>query len=111
LKIDPLNSWAKEGYESLRVQKTEQSVALAREAAAKGDIETAKESYLKALHYSPDSVEIHLALADLYKSENKTPSSLVHLKAAAAIAPDNVEAQRLYAAALAEAKHTNELDV
>jgi len=112
LKIDPLNSWAKDGYESLRVQKTEQSVASAREAAAKGDIETAKESYLKALHYSPDSVEIHLALAGLYKSENKTPSSLVHLKAAAAIAPDNVEAQRLYAAALAEAKqYERSLDV
>ena len=112
LKIEPLNSWAKEGYESLKAQKTKQAVASAREAAAKGDVETAKESYLKALHYSPESVEIHLALAGLYRSENKIPSALVHLKAAAAGAPDNIEALQMYAATLAEAKqYDRSLDV
>lgn len=104
LKIDPLNSWAREGYESLKAQKTEEAVSSARQAAAKGDNETARESYLKALHYSPESVDIHLALAALYKSENKIPNTLVHLKAAAAAAPDNAEALQKYAAALAEAK-------
>jgi tetratricopeptide (TPR) repeat protein len=112
LKIDPLNSWAKEGYENLKVQKTEQAVASAREAAAKGEIEGAKESYLRALHYSPESVEIHLALAGLYRSENKTSNALVHLKAAAAGAPDNIAALQLYAATLAEAKqYDRSLDV
>lgn len=112
LKIEPLNSWAKAGYESLKVQKTEQAMASAREAAAKGDVETAKESYLRALHYSPDSVEIHLALAGLYKSEDRISSALVHLKAAAAVAPDNIEALQMYAAALAEAKqYDRSLDV
>jgi len=38
LKIEPLNTWAKEGYENLKAQKTEQAVASSREAAAKGDI-------------------------------------------------------------------------
>jgi tetratricopeptide (TPR) repeat protein len=112
LKIEPLNSWAKEGYESLKAQKTEQAVASAREAAARGDIEAAKESYLKGLHYSPESLPIHLALARLYKSENKTSNALVHLKAAAAGAPDNIEALQMYAATLAEAKqYDRSLDV
>jgi thioredoxin-like negative regulator of GroEL len=112
LKIEPLNFWAKEGYENLKAQKTEQAVASAREAAAKGDIETAKESYLRALHYSPESVGTHLALAGLYKSENKISSALVHLKAAAAGAPDNIEALQMYAATLAEAKqYDRSLDV
>ena len=112
LKIDPLNSWAKEGYEGLKAQKTEQAVVSAREAAARGDNETAKESYLKALHYSPESVEVHLALAGLYRSENKIPSALVHLKAATAGAPDNIEALQMYAATLAEAgQYDRSLDV
>jgi len=104
LKVDPLNSWAKEGYERLKSQKTEQAVASAREAAARGENETAKEFYLKALHFSPEAVETHLALAGLYKSENKIPSALVHLKAAVEGAPDNIEALQIYAETLAEAK-------
>jgi tetratricopeptide (TPR) repeat protein len=112
LKIDPLDFWAKERYEGLKVQKTEQAVASAREAAARGESETAKESYLRALHYSPQSVEIHLALAGLYKSENKISSALVHLKAATAGAPDNIEALQMYAATLAEARqYDRSLDV
>jgi len=112
LKIDPLNSWAKEGYESLKAQKTEEAVSFARQAAAKGDNETARESYLKALHYSPESADIHLALAGLYKSENKIPSALVHLKAAISTAPENIEALQMYAATLAEAKqYDRSLDI
>jgi tetratricopeptide (TPR) repeat protein len=104
LKIDPLNLWAKEAYESLKSQKTEQAVTSARQAAAAGDIKTAKEAYLTALHYSPEAVDIHLALADLYKSEGKLSSALVHLKAAATVDPGNVKALQMYAAALAEDK-------
>ena len=112
LKLDPLNSWAREGYESLKAQKTEQAVVSAREAAARGENDAARESYLKALHYSPESVDIHLALAGLYKSENKIPSALVHLKAAVEAAPDNIEALQMYAATLAEAKqYDRSLDV
>jgi len=104
LKIDPRNFWAKEGYESLKARKTEQAATAARESAARGDIKSAREAYLTALHYSPESVEIHLALADLYKSEGKISNAIVHLKAAAVGAPDNVEVHHLYAAALAEDK-------
>lgn len=104
LKIDPLNGWAKEGYESLKTHKTDQAVASAREAAARGDNQAARESYLKALHYSPESVDTHLALAVLYKSENNLSSALVHLKAAVEGAPSNVKALQTYADTLAEAK-------
>jgi len=65
-----------------------------------------------AFHYSPESVETHLALAGLYKSQNNISSALVHLKAAAAGAPDNIEALKMYAAALAEAKqYDRSLDI
>jgi tetratricopeptide (TPR) repeat protein len=112
LKVDPSNSWAKEGYERLKLQKTEQAVASAKEAAAKGENEAAKQSYLKALHYSPEAVDVHLALAGLYKGENKIPSALVHLKAAIEGAPDNVKALQMYAEALAEAKqYDRSLDI
>lgn len=87
-------------------------MASALEAAARGDKEAAKESYLKALHYSPESVEVHLALAAIFRSENKIPSALVHLKAATAGAPDNLKALQMYAATLAEAKQYDQsLDV
>lgn len=104
LKIDPSNAWAKEGYEGLKAQKTEQAVSAAREAAAGGDNQAAKESYLKALHYSPELVDVHLALAGIYKGENNLSSTLVHLKAAVEGAPSNVKALQTYAEALAEAK-------
>lgn len=112
LKIDPSNSWAREGYESLKTQKTEQAVSAAREAAARGDNETARQSYLQALHYSPESMDIHLALAGLYRSENKISNALVHLKAAVESAPENVKALQMYAEALAEAKqYDRSLDI
>jgi tetratricopeptide (TPR) repeat protein len=112
LKVDASNSWAKEGYERLKLQKTEQAVTSAKEAAARGDNETAKQSYLKALHYSPEAVDVHLALADLYRSENKISSALVHLKAAIEGQPDNVKALQMYAEALAEAKqYDKSLDI
>jgi Tfp pilus assembly protein PilF len=104
LKIEPTNAWAKQGYESLKTQKTEQAIETARAAVARGDIETGKESYLKALHYSPDSIPTHLALAGLYRDEDKLSSALVHLKAAAANEPENIEILDVYAETLAEAK-------
>ncbi len=104
LKIDPSNFWARQGYEYLKRQKTEQAIEAARTAISRGDTETGKESYLKALHYSPESIPAHLALARLYRDENKLSSALVHLKAASAVEPDSVGILNAYAEALAEAK-------
>lgn len=104
LKIAPQHPWAKEQYKILKDQKTEQAISEAKDALSGGDAEKGKEAYLKALHYSPESAEIHLALAEIYKKENKLSSALVHLKAAAASNPTDKSILENYAAALAEAK-------
>lgn len=104
LKNDPQNAWAKEQYEALKGEKTRQAISEAKAALAGGDTEKAKEAYLMALHFSPESSEIHLALAQIYKKENNLSSALVHLKAAAASRPTDTGILEGYAATLAEAK-------
>ena len=104
LKLDSRNEWARDNYEALKKQKTEDAVDEARSAAAAGDISKATDAYLRALHYSPESPAVHLALAGIYRKENKPSSALVHLKAAAAADPKNLDILADYAAALDENK-------
>jgi Tfp pilus assembly protein PilF len=104
LKASPENSWAKEQYEILKNQKTELAIEEAKTALSAGDLEKAKEDYLKALHYSPESSQTHLALAKIYKQEDKLPSALVHLKAASASDPTDKRILEDYAQTLEEAK-------
>ena len=104
LKFDSQHPWAKEQYKILKGQKTEQAMDEAEKALSQGDVEKAKQTYLKALHYSPESAEIHLALAEIYKKENNLSSALVHLKAATASEPDNKNLLENYAETLTEAK-------
>jgi tetratricopeptide (TPR) repeat protein len=104
LKLDPQNSWAREQFEALKKQKTDLAVGEARAAAASGDMDKARDAYLKALHYSPDSPAVHLALAAIYRKEDKPSSALVHLKAAAAANPSNAKILEEYAATLEVAK-------
>jgi Tfp pilus assembly protein PilF len=112
LKLDPVNIWAKEQYENLKARKTDEVVAEAKDAVARGDLEKGKQGYLRALHYSPEATKIHLALADIYKKENKTSNALVHLKTAAAGDPTNSAILEEYAETLAEAKqYERSLDV
>ncbi|MGB7296730.1 MAG: tetratricopeptide repeat protein [Candidatus Aminicenantales bacterium] len=103
LKIEPTNFWAKEIYESLKTQKTELAIETARAAIARGDTGSGKESYLRALHYSPESIPAHLALARLYRDEDRLSNALVHMKAASSIEPDNIGILNAYAETLAEA--------
>jgi Tfp pilus assembly protein PilF len=104
LIISPENSWARTEYEQVKASMTDQAIEEARQALGAGETERAKEAYLRALQYSPESAQIHLALADIYKKENKISSVLVHLKAAAASDPTNVKILADYAQFLAEAK-------
>ena len=104
LKNDPQNAWAKEQYEALKGEKTRQAMSEAKAALAAGETEKAKEAYLKALHFSPEFSEIHLALAGIYTKENNLSSALVHLKAAAASRPTDPGILERYAATLTEAK-------
>jgi Tfp pilus assembly protein PilF len=104
LKLDPLNGWARQEFEALKTRRTDQATSEAREALAAGDREKGKQAYLRALHYSPEAVKIHLALAGLYREEKRLENALVHYKAAAAAAPAEVKILEEYAATLAEAE-------
>jgi len=104
LKGDPQHPWAKEQYEILKDKQTKQAIDEAKAALSAGDTEKGKEAYLRALHYSPESSEIHLALAKIYKKEDKLSSALVHLKAASTVDPTDKSILENYAETLAEAK-------
>jgi len=104
LKLDSRNAWARDSYEALKKQKTEAAVDEARTAAASGDVQKATDAYLRALHYSPEAPAVHLALAGIYRKENKPSSALVHLKAAAAADPKNLGVLADYAAVLEETR-------
>jgi len=103
LKVNPAHAWAREKYEALKTTKTERAIEEAEAAIAAGNLEKAKESYLRALHYSPESVPAHTALATLYKKERKFSNALVHLQAAVASEPQNRKLLEDYASTLEEA--------
>ena len=100
LKRDPEHTWAKPRYEEIKTNKTQEALYDGKTLAAGGDKEAAKTSYLKALYYSPESTEAHLALADLYLQAESYGDALVHLKAATANDPENTEILTAYADAL-----------
>jgi tetratricopeptide (TPR) repeat protein len=112
LEIDPQNSWARNAFDELKASQTEKAAASAAEALASGDTEKAKSEYLRALHFSPDAAEIHLALAGIYQQEKKPSSAIVHLKAAAEGEPGNTKILAAYAATLAETgEYERSLDI
>jgi len=100
LKIEPDNSWVAAQYETLKVKKTEESLNEGRTSLSAGDVESSKEAFLKALYYSPESTEAHLALADIFQTEDKLESALVHLEAASTNEPENQEILKKYGEAL-----------
>jgi tetratricopeptide (TPR) repeat protein len=104
LNTNPENSWARKEYEQIKASMTDQAIEEARQAQGAGEAERAKQAYLRALQYSPESAKVHLALADIYKKENKISSVLVHLSAAAASDPENIKILADLAQTLAEAK-------
>ncbi len=104
LKSEPDNLWVKQAYEALKDKKTEEALNEAEVFLAQGNTGKSKESYLKALYYSPKSTQAHLVLADIYKKENNLKSALVHLKAAAQNEPKNKKILRIYGETLFEAE-------
>jgi tetratricopeptide (TPR) repeat protein len=97
LKSEPEHPWAKPRYEEIKSRKTREALDDGKTLAAGGSNEAARTSYLKALYYSPDSTEAHVALAELYLKEDSYDDALVHLKAATANEPDNLEILSIYA--------------
>jgi Tfp pilus assembly protein PilF len=104
LKKEPNNIWAKEEYENLKNKKTNQALGEARNSLAQGDTEKGKQALLKALHYSPQSTEANLQLAEIYKKEGKFQNALVHLKTASSNEPENREILENYADTLFQAE-------
>ena len=112
LKREPDHAWAKEEYEFLRSLKTEGLLKEAKFYSEQGNTEKEKEAYLKALHYSPQFLVAHLALAEIYRKQNELQSALIHLKAASSIEPKNKEVWKDYADTLFQAeKYSRSLEV
>ncbi len=96
IKLDPEHPWAKSRYTAFKSQKTTTALQEARAFVSAGETEKGKASYLKALFYSPTSVDAHFSLAGIYNKENNYQSALVHLKAASTYDPENSEILKLY---------------
>jgi len=96
IKLDPEHEWAKSRYKTIQSEKTTRALQEARAYVSAGETEKSKTSYLRALFYSPASVDAHFALAELYQKENNFQSALVHLKAASTNDPENSEILKLY---------------
>ncbi len=96
IRLDPEHPWAKSRYTAIQSQKTTQALQEAKTYVSTGETEKSKAAYLKALFYSPTSVDAHFALAQTYQEEDNFQSALVHLKAASTYEPDNSEILKLY---------------
>ncbi len=103
LKREPEHPWAKPQYETLKKKKVEQGLNEAKNSLLDGNLEKSKEALLKTLFYSPQLIEAHLDLAEIYKKENNLQSALLHLKAANTIEPENREILMNYAETLFQA--------
>jgi len=103
LKIDPNNARAAKEAEAIRAQMIEDLMTQAKNFAAQGNAEKSKESYLKALEYSPKLQEAHLALARIYLKEKNFEQASLHLTAANANDPKNQALLTDYADALFQA--------
>jgi Tfp pilus assembly protein PilF len=112
LKREPDHSWAKPRLEALRLKRTEELTAEARRAVAAGDPEAGKRAYLRALFYSPESIEANLDLARIYRKEKNAQSAALHYRAANAGAPKDRTILKEYAETLSEAEqYGRSLDV
>jgi tetratricopeptide (TPR) repeat protein len=112
LKKDPENPWALKEYESLKALKTDQHLREARTDLAAGNTEQAKGAFLKALHYSPKSLEAHQNLARLYLQDKQLSNALFHLNAAYSLEPKKKEVLKDYAdGLLAAEQYGRSLDI
>ncbi len=100
LKYDPDHPWAKARYAEIQEMKTAEFIREAERAEEAGNTEATKTAYLRALHYSPQAIEVHLALAAIYTREEQYDNATIHFKAAMATESENTETLAAYADAL-----------
>jgi len=96
IKKDPDHIWAKAQYENIKRQKTQESLDAGKTFLDAGNIESSKGAFLRALYYSPKSMQAHLALADIFQQEDNLENALVHLDAASKNDPENIDILNRY---------------
>jgi tetratricopeptide (TPR) repeat protein len=104
LKNEPEHTWVVARYETIKAERTEALLNEAKTFLAGGSLDKGKETFLKALFFSPDSVDAHWNLAKIFFEEEKWTSALVHLKSAISKDPDNSVILKLYAETLFQAE-------
>lgn len=100
IKEEPDHIWVKDQYESIKNQKTQESLDTGKAYSDAGDIDRGKEAFLRALYYSPENTDAHLALADIFQKEGNLESAIVHLGAASTNEPENADILKNYAEVL-----------
>ncbi len=91
LKQEPEHPWAKTQFQAIKNQKTEEYLSAGISYLEAGNIEDSKEAFLRALYYSPESIQAHLAMADIFQNEDNLENAQVHLEAASQSDPENKE--------------------
>ena len=105
LKQDPGNRWAAPRLEALKNNLVAEASSKAEAALQAGDLEAAKKGFLRVLFYDPESLSADIALARIYRRENKPESALLHLKAALELKPGDEALLREYAELLYESQN------
>lgn len=93
---EPDHIWVKAQYETIKNQKTQESLEEGIAYIEAGNIESGKEAFLRALYYSPENNDAHIALADIFQTEGNLENAIVHLEAAAANDPENIDLLKNY---------------
>jgi tetratricopeptide (TPR) repeat protein len=95
-KIYPDHIWASAQYENIKIQKTQESLDTGKAYLDAENIESSKEAFLRALYYSPESTQAHLALIDIFLQEDNLDNAIVHLEAASKNDPENIDILKKY---------------
>jgi len=108
LKLEPDHPWANPEYSKLKDRLTRNALREGEAQLQEGNTEESKAAYLKALFYSPESTDAHLALADIFLAEDNLESALVHLEGAYRGRPEDETILEKYGDALFRANQNKE---
>ncbi len=108
IKVEPEHIWVRAQYESIKNQKTQESLDGGKAYRDAGDMERGKQAFLRALYYSPENTDAHLALADIFQEEGNLESAIVHLGAASTNEPENSDILKNYAEVLFQANENKQ---
>ncbi len=108
IKVEPEHIWVRAQYESIKNQKTQESLDGGKAYRDAGDMERGKQAFLRALYYSPENTDAHFALADIFQEEGNLESAIVHLGAASTNEPENSDILKNYAEVLFQANENKQ---